>query len=130
HSLSLLSLPRPSWSTLFPYTTLFRSSFPAGGDDQHGVVTGDGSGDLREFGRIDGRGQGLRAARRSLQHQEIFCWANVEQKLGERPRKRRERGGLFRQRRGLLVSLLRLHQAKFLQVARKRRLGNAHLLRR
>jgi len=85
-----------------------------GRDDQHGVVTGDGSCDFREFRAIDGGSEGwaplggvFRTSRFSAdEYQE-------ETRRGHAPGEQRR--GFFRERGGRFVARLRFLRAQLLE---------------
>ena len=103
--------------------------FLSGGDDQHGVVAGNGAGNFGKLGAIDGGGERLGAAGRRFQYEHVHGGANIAQKLRERARQLRQRSRVFGQNCGGTVAALRFYQAQFLNVPGKRGLGDAQFFR-
>jgi hypothetical protein len=107
------------------------AALAVGGDDQNGVVTGNGAGDLGKFCTVNGGGKGLRAARRSFENEEILRWADIEEKFTKRASEGRKRGALLRQHNGgRAIAFPGFDQLEFLEIAGERGLGNAHALLR
>ncbi len=105
------------------------AALAVGSNDEDGVVTGDGAGDFGKFCAVDGGGEGLCPARRSLKDEKIFRRTNIEEELAESASKRRH-GGVFGKQRGRTIAFAGLNELELMKIARERGLGNAHALLR
>jgi len=92
-------------SARFDFLLECHAGFPAGGDDEDGVVSRNGAGDFRKFGCVHGGGKRLSAAGRRFENEKIFRRANVEKKFAKGAGERRKGRGFFRDRGGLFYSL-------------------------
>jgi hypothetical protein len=91
--------------------------FLVGGDDENCIVTGDGSGNFGKFCAVHGCSEGLRAARRGFQNQQIFRGPDIEKKFAERARQRRQGRGLVGESGAGTIAGRSLNEAELLEVA-------------
>src|SRR5579884_2163079 len=99
-----------------------------GSDDENGVVSGDGAGDLGKFGGVGGGGKRLGAARGRFENKKVFGGTDIQKKFGERAGKGRQRRSLFGQSGGGLVAFGSFDELQLLQIAGKGGLGDAEAL--
>ena len=105
-------------------------AFAIRSNDEHGVITCDGTGDFMKFGGIQSGSERLCAAGRRLEHEKVFRGANVEQEFAKRAGQGRDGGGLIRNALSGAITFPRLYQLQFVKVAGQRGLRNAHALLR